>query len=436
MWMLQRCMFVLLGFVLFSSCNSGEELASPLQDGNQAFLVTEAECTAPAWDAGTSYSAGDIVSHNDHEWEAKRSTTGNEPGTKPPRWTDLGPCGNDPPPPPPGGNSMQIFGVWHCGNNYCDWSVPRDMVEFDSQNRWIIDRGDGSGLPSVNLVVLSFLQPMKVLNKTNDAITVNGVPIGMTQEIVDYFKNANIRVMMSIGGITYTDFWEEALATNATQLGLNAAEIATIFDIGIEIDYEEASAPNIDSLEAFINAYRSVHPYDASGLNHKARLTMDLAVGNRYLQGLSRKASADWLRPEAPVLDYINAMVPGRSQPSLDQWQEHIDGKPQYNPPILPKAPAKFTGSIWLTKNKNPIDECLDFMNSTQKDYQSYVESVPPNPSGPGTTAGMLGMMFWAAECPSTRNACTTPPNTCEGGLGAAASFFDIPIPMPPLRQE
>jgi len=29
-----------------------------------------------------------------------------------------------------------------------------------------------------------------------------------------------------------------------------------------------------------------------------------------YLQGLSRKASTDWLQPDAPVLDYANAMVP------------------------------------------------------------------------------------------------------------------------------
>ena len=127
-----------------------------------------------------------------------------------------------PPPPPPTATPMQIYGVWHAGNNYADWSLPRQLDEFDAANHWIIDRGDGSGLPSVNLVVLSFLQPVKVLNKTNDAITVDGVPIGMTQEIVDYFKNEGIRVMMSIGGITYTDFWDDALATDPFQLGLNA----------------------------------------------------------------------------------------------------------------------------------------------------------------------------------------------------------------------
>jgi hypothetical protein len=43
----------------------------------------------------------------------------------------------------------------------------------------MIDRGDGSGPPSVNLVVLSLVQPLKLLNKTTDSQTLNGVPLGM-----------------------------------------------------------------------------------------------------------------------------------------------------------------------------------------------------------------------------------------------------------------
>jgi len=44
--------------------------------------------------------------------------------------------------------------------------------------------------------------------------------------------------------------------------------------------------------------------------------------------------------------------------------------------------------------------------------------------------------MFWAAEKPSTRGVGTQPPNTCEGGMGVAATTFQIPIPMPVLRQQ
>jgi hypothetical protein len=50
----------------------------------------------------------------------------------------------------------------------------------------------------------------------------------------------------------------------------------------------------------------------------------------------------------------------------------------------------------------------------------------------------MLGYMFWAAEYPSARRGYTTtvPPNTCELGMGVAATIFNIPISMPPLRQR
>ena len=64
----------------------------------------------------------------------------------------------------------------------------------------------------------------------------------------------------------------------------------------------------------------------------------------------------------------------------------------------------------------------------------AYVQTVAPN--GAGTTSGMLGYMFWAAECPSSRRICTTPPNSCEGGVGVGATTYGIPIPMPPLRQN
>ena len=44
--------------------------------------------------------------------------------------------------------------------------------------------------------------------------------------------------------------------------------------------------------------------------------------------------------------------------------------------------------------------------------------------------------MFWAAETPSARRISTTLPNTCEGGVGGGATFYNIPIPMPALRQQ
>jgi hypothetical protein len=405
--------------------------------GGAPALAQDTGCTAPAWQVAVLYSRGDLVSHAFHEWKAKRNSQGVEPGTHQPTWADQGACATEPPPPPPPPPStaqpLQIFGVWHAGNHYADWAFPRDTTpggEFDIANRWIIDRGDGK--PSVNLVVLSFLQPLQVLAMSPDDPTT-GVPAGMTQDVVAYFKNAGIRVMMSIGGVTYTDYWDEALATDATLLGLNAAAIAHHFGVGIEIDYERNVGANLEDLQAFVTAYRSVHRYDATGGNPAARLTIDLAAGGRYLQELNRYATVNWLRNDAPVLDYANAMV-ARSSGTPTNWQEHIDGMPTYAPPIPPKAPNRFTGGLYL---KGDMANCLDFYASEQWRWADYVQTVAPA-AGTGTSNGMLGYMFWAAEYPSARRGYvgTVPPNSCEDGMGPAMTAFKVPVPMPALRQN
>jgi hypothetical protein len=331
---------------------------------------------------------------------------------------------------------IQIYGAWHCGNDACTWGSVRDMTDFDTKNHWMIDRGDG--VPSVNLVILSFVNPLKLLNQTNDAQTVNGVPVGINTAVVSYFTNHNIRVMLSIGGITFVTDWNTALSTNPTQLGLNAAAVAKSLGVGIEIDYEENTTPNLAGLQSFITAYRSQLPYDATGANPAARLTIDVGAGDRFLIDLDRKATSDWLNTSNPVLDYANALVPSKQPPSASSaegnWQEHVDGKSNFAPPILPLAPAKFTGSLYITSGHNPLPECTTFSSSLEDSTGTYVQTVAPN--GAGTTSGMLGFMFWAAECPSTRNVCTTPPNTCQGGVGTGARTYNIPLPMPALRQQ
>jgi hypothetical protein len=329
---------------------------------------------------------------------------------------------------------IQVYGAWHCSNDACLWGSVRDVAEFDRNNHWLIDRGNGQ--PSVNLVILSFVNPLRLLNRTTDAQTLGGIPRGMTPEIVNYFTSRGVRVMLSIGGITYVDDWNAALAAGGAQLGLNAAAVATQLGVGIEIDYEENSGANLAGLQAFIDAYRSRLPYDATGANPAARLTIDVAAGDRWLIDLNRKATADWLRTDLPVLDYANAMVPAR-QPSVsgaqDNWQEHIDGKLNYSPPVPPLAPAKFTGSLYVAEGSKVRPECNNFAASLQNATGGYVQTAAPN--GAGTTSGMLGYMFWAAERPSTRGVTTTPPNTCEGGVGVGATTYQVPIPMPALRQ-
>lgn len=352
---------------------------------------------------------------------------------KPPTATPAGPTATPAPVTP-----ISVFGVWDCGNHFCDWSLVRDMNEFDQNNHWLIDRGDGSGKPSVNLVVLAFANPLKMLNKT-DGGTLGSIPVGMNSAVINYFKSRGIRVMISIGGITYTDDWDTALGTDsvtsasATQLGLNAAAVAQALGVGIEIDYERSTGPKINAMQAFINAYRSQLPYDATGNNQAARLTIDLGAGDRWLIDLNRYATANWLNTTNPVLDYANAMVSGTSSSTPADWQEHIDGKSNYSPVVLPLAPAKFTGSLYL---KGSNANCTNYASSEQKADANYLQTAAPH--GAGTSAGMLGFMFWATEYPSSRNGYTPtwPPNSCEGGMGVAASIFNIPLPMPPLRQQ
>jgi hypothetical protein len=335
-----------------------------------------------------------------------------------------------------GATPIQVYGTWHCGNDACTWATVRDMTDFDARNHWIIDRGDG--IPSVNLVVLAFVNPLKLLNKTNDAQTVNGIPIGMNQQVISYFTSRNIRVMLSIGGITFVNDWETALSTNAAQLGLNAAAAAKTLGVGIEIDYEQNTGPNLAGLQAFISAYRSQLPYDATGANPAARLTIDVGAGDRFLIDLDRKATTDWLTTANPVLDYANALVPSKQPTNASSaesnWDEHVVGKSNFAPPIPPLAPAKFTGSLFITSGHNAIPECTNFSASLEDSTGSFVQTVAP--AGAGVSPGMLGYMFWAAECPSTRNICTTPPNSCQGGVGTGARTYNIPLPMPALRQQ
>ncbi len=63
-------------------------------------------------------------------------------------------------------------------------------------------------------------------------------------------------------------------------------------------------------------------------------------------------------------------MVPARQPRSAAEaqanWQEHVDGKTQYAPPILPLAPAKFTGGLYLALGAKPLPECTSFATSLQ----------------------------------------------------------------------
>src|SRR5207237_10453936 len=143
-----------------------------------------------------------------------------------------------------------------------------------------------------------------------------------------------------------------AIGSNPTQLGINAANAAKQYNVGMEIDYEKSSNPNLTGLQKFVTAYRSVLPYDPSGNNQAARLTIDLGNDDQYLTALANYATTNWLTTSNPVLDYANAMVASQktSISTLETgWQQHINGLSGSVPPL---APAKMTGSLWLIGGK------------------------------------------------------------------------------------
>jgi hypothetical protein len=327
---------------------------------------------------------------------------------------------------------MQVYGAWHCYTDGCSWASVPNMTTFDTDNRWMIDRNlNGTYQPSVNLVILSFVDPVKLMNKTTDSGDTNGIPVGMNTVVISYFQSKGVRVMMSIGGASYRKNWDKALGGNPTQLGINAANAAKQFNVGMEIDYENSSNPNLTGLQSFVTAYRSVVPYDATGANYAARLTIDLGNNDLYLTKLSNYAVTNWLQTSAPLLDYANAMVASQktSVATLETgWQQHVDGVSGSVPPM---APAKLTGSLWLIGGD---PNCDNFSNSDQNTAASFVEDLAP--AGAGSTTGMLGYMFWAAGCQGNGTGCTFPPNTCQIGMGGAMTAFAIPVPMPALRQN
>lgn len=328
---------------------------------------------------------------------------------------------------------ISVYSAWHCTADYCTWATAEDATTFDNQNHWMIDRNmNNTYYPSVNNVTFSFVQPVKLMNLTTDSGDTAGVPNGMNATAVNYFESRGVRVQFAIGGQTYTSDWDTALSTNPTQLGTNAANMAKQFNVGVEIDYENTNTPNLTGLAAFVNAYRAVIPYDPTGQNQAARLTIDLGAGDQYLSQIAAYATTNWLTTSNPVLDYATAMVvnANTSVSTLEKdWAQHIDGYPTLNVP--PLAPAKLTGSLYLTgKDAN----CNNFSSSDQKTASSYVQTVAP--AGAGTSSGMLGFTFWAAGCPSTHGTCTFPPTTCQGGMGVGAATFNIPVPMPALRQQ
>ena len=240
--------------------------------------------------------------------------------------------------------------------------------------------------------------------------------------------------MLSIGGITYVDALEPgARRRTRRSSGSRPPRSQTSSASASRSTTRRTRNPNLAGLQEFIDAYRA-----------RASVRRDRQRPGRALDDRpgGRRPLADRAHPQGdrrlaahrarPVLDYANAMVPAR-QPSASadaqaNWQEHVDGKPQYAPPIPPLAPGEVHRQPLHRRGLQGRGR-----SATTSPARCRTRREPScrrvAPKAPGDDAGMLGYMFWAAEKPSARGVSTTPPNTCEGGVGAGAGAYAIPDP-------
>jgi hypothetical protein len=173
-----------------------------------------------------------------------------------------------------------------------DWSknctAPSDPADPDSNqfkccHDWLLN----SDFTGINVVSLAFVKPTEIMDPStcseDGGITNRCTTLGVRKGIpgaIDYFREKMDLVFISIGGITYTESWEEALAENATEFADKVAAIATEYNCGVEIDYEESSAPMLTELETFIKRYREHHPFNNSAIPPPPSfLTLDFGQG-------------------------------------------------------------------------------------------------------------------------------------------------------------
>jgi hypothetical protein len=92
---------------------------------------------------------------------------------------------------------------------------------------------------------------------------------------------------------------------------------------------------------------------------------------------------------------------------------------------VPPLPPGKFTGAVYVKLGTTVEPECNNFGASLENNTGIFGQTLQPD--GAGVTTGMLGYMFWGAESQAT---------SCAAGIGVGANNYNLPIPLPPLRQE
>ena len=312
--------------------------------------------------------------------------------TSPPTNPPSSPPGPTPPPPGPGpsGGGPKVAMAW-ISDQFANFDVAWDMSgvnQFKSCHNWLKDSG-------INVVSLAFLKPTEILTPSTCAASIctdKGVRVGMPGAI-DYFKGEGMDlVFLSIGGATYTSFWEEVLADNATagDFATKVAAIAQFYQVGIEIDYEQSSSPNLAGLEHFVKTYRRIIPFTDVDWTPESFLTLDFGQGAQFMGPI-----ANWVvsvtfhsydvsstvfqliaydvcsffqaknafnpDPAKRLLNWANAMVAGsresRVTDLIDRWNQHVNGYSTLQ--THPIAPAYLVGSLW-SSGRSVQDSCVN----------------------------------------------------------------------------
>jgi len=257
-----------------------------------------------------------------------------------------------------------VYSIWHCGSD-CAWTSKPDL----SSSAWILNRGDGKH--TTDLVILSFMDPIALVNGQNTGGYTNGVPNGMIQSYT-YFTSVGIRVIFSIGGASWSQRFVNALNQNAAQFAKNAAACALKYNVGIEIDVEVDSGSYSSQLTTFVNTYRDAIPYNGSpDAPSHTLLTIDVGSGTDYLGAIASLARG-WV--SSNKINWLNAMVDESPWSNINsatkEWQQHL--------------------SAGLPANRLIVSH---FGSNTCKTYAGVLEDTVSWVK----SKGVKGISFWAA---------------------------------------
>ena len=228
--------------------------------------------------------------------------------------------------------------------------------------------------------------------------------------------------MLSIGGITYVDAWNQALAQNATQLGLNAAEVAGRSASASRSTTRRTAARTSPGYRPSSTPIARCTPYDATGNDPAARLTIDLAAGDRWLIALHRRGHrrlAHARRAGARLRERDGAGPAAERVPRADE----LAGARGRQAEVRAADPAARAARVHREPLYRGGLEGAAGVHQLQRLAAELDRRIRASRRAErrGDDAGHARLHVLGGGAALARG-CTTPPNTCEGGVGAGAT--------------